>query len=150
MLYALLKTVHVLCVIVWIGGMAFAQFFLRPALELLPPPQRLQLMHEVLRRFFAAALGLGLLILVTGLGLMLASGLGRLPLAWLVMAGLGTVMLAVLLHLRFVRFAKFAQAVLSADWPLARGHLAGIRRWVAINLGLGGLIVVVVLLGQGL
>jgi len=32
MIYATLKTVHVLSIIVWIGGMVFAQFFLRPAL----------------------------------------------------------------------------------------------------------------------
>jgi uncharacterized membrane protein len=31
MLYATLKTVHVLSIIVWIGGMVFSHFFLRPA-----------------------------------------------------------------------------------------------------------------------
>ena len=31
MLYALLKTVHVSSIILWLGGMIFAQFFLRPA-----------------------------------------------------------------------------------------------------------------------
>lgn len=40
--------------VLWVGGMLFARFFLRPALAVLDPPQRLRLMHEVLRRFFAA------------------------------------------------------------------------------------------------
>ena len=56
---SLLKAVHVLAVLVWVGGMVFAHFFLRPALVLLEPPQRLRLMHEVLRRFFAIVLVAG-------------------------------------------------------------------------------------------
>ena len=43
MLYATLKLVHVLSLIVWIGGMVFAHFFLRPAVQALEPPQRLRL-----------------------------------------------------------------------------------------------------------
>ena len=31
MFYLLLKAVHVLCVVLWVGGMAFAHFCLRPA-----------------------------------------------------------------------------------------------------------------------
>ena len=54
MLYATLKLVHVLSLIVWIGGMVFAHFFLRPATLSLEPPQRVRLMHDVLQRFFAA------------------------------------------------------------------------------------------------
>ena len=65
MIYAALKTVHVLAIILWIGGMAFAHFFLRPAVAQLEAPVRLRLMHDVLGRFlhmgvdaysFAAAL----------------------------------------------------------------------------------------------
>ena len=42
MVYALLKALHVLAVVLWVGGMAFAHFFLRPALATLEPPQRLR------------------------------------------------------------------------------------------------------------
>ena len=69
MVYALLKALHVLAVVLWVGGMAFAHFFLRPALATLEPPQRLRLMHAVLGRFFAAVLW--------AVGLLLASGLWR-------------------------------------------------------------------------
>ncbi|EFK95682.1 membrane protein [sediment metagenome] len=48
MVYALLKALHVLAVVLWVGGMAFAHFFLRPALATLEPPHRLRLMHVVL------------------------------------------------------------------------------------------------------
>jgi uncharacterized membrane protein len=40
MIDAILKTVHVLSVVVWIGGMVFAHFFLRPAVAQLDPPVR--------------------------------------------------------------------------------------------------------------
>ena len=47
MIYAALKTVHVLAIIVWIGGMVFAHFFLRPAVAQLEAPVRLRLMHDL-------------------------------------------------------------------------------------------------------
>jgi len=56
MFYATLKTIHLLSVIVWIGGMVFAHFFLRPALTPLAAPDRVRLMHDVLGRFFGAVL----------------------------------------------------------------------------------------------
>ena len=65
MFYATLKTLHVLCIIVWLGGMVFAHFFLRPALAQLEPAVRLRLMHDVLGRFFQAVLVASLLTLVS-------------------------------------------------------------------------------------
>ncbi|MFN0186298.1 MAG: hypothetical protein ACKVQR_20985 [Aquabacterium sp.] len=50
MIYAILKTLHVLSIIVWIGGMVFTHFFLRPAVAQLEPAVRLPLMHAVLGR----------------------------------------------------------------------------------------------------
>ena len=66
MLYAILKTLHLLSVIVWIGGMVFAHFFLRPALAQFEPPVRVRLMHAVLARFFGAVLVAVALVLATG------------------------------------------------------------------------------------
>jgi len=63
MIYAILKTLHVLSIVVWIGGMVFAHFFLRPAVAQLEPPVRLRLMHDVLGRFFQAVLAASLLTL---------------------------------------------------------------------------------------
>ena len=42
MFYLSLKIAHVLAIVVWVGGMAFVQFFLRPSLGTLEPPQRLR------------------------------------------------------------------------------------------------------------
>ena len=66
MIYTALKTVHVLSIIVWIGGMVFAHFFLRPAVAQLEAPERLRLMQDVLGRFFQAVLVASLLTLASG------------------------------------------------------------------------------------
>jgi len=97
MIYATLKTVHVLSIIVWIGGMVFAHFFLRPAVAQLEAPVRLRLMHDVLGRFFRAVLVASLLTLASGVWMLgrvakqvVQSGGGfEMPLAWTMMAVLG-------------------------------------------------------------
>ena len=67
MIYTSLKLLHVLATIVWIGGMVFSHFFLRPAVMSLDVPERVRLMHAVLRRFFNAVSVAVLVTLVTGL-----------------------------------------------------------------------------------
>ena len=73
-MYALMNFLHLLAAIVWLGGVSFVLVALRPAVAaLLPPPQRLPLMAQVLSRFFALVwLSIGLLLL-TGLPMLLRS-----------------------------------------------------------------------------
>ena len=154
MIYAILRTLHVLSVIVWIGGMVFAHFFLRPAVARLDPPLRLSLMHDVLGRFFWAVLAASLLTLGSGVWMIgrvarqtvQGGGSFQMPLAWMVMAGLGTAMVAIFLHIRFVLYARLARAVAASDTPAGGAALAQIRRWVAVNLGLGVMTLLVTLL----
>ncbi len=158
MLYTALKTVHLLSIIVWIGGMVFAQFFLRPALSQLEPPQRIRLMHDVLGRFFNAVLVAAALTLGSGIWMigrmarqMAQSGVKfNMPIEWMVMAILGLLMMLIFGHIRFVLFARLSRAVTEANWPAGGAALAGIRTWVMVNLVLGVLIVVVTLLGLSL
>lgn len=154
MIYETLKTLHVLSIIVWIGGMVFAHFFLRPAVAQLEPPARLRLMHDVLGRFFKAVLAASLLTLASG-GWMLgraarqvaqAGGSFELPLAWTVMAVLGSIMVAIFMHIRFVLFKKLSRAVAASEWAAGGAALARIRTWVSINLGVGVLVLLVTLL----
>ena len=154
MLYVLLKLIHVLSIVVWVGGMVFAHFFLRPAAMQLPPPQRLPLMHEVLRRFFAAVAVAVVLVLATGLWMIgrmakdtVQAGLSfSMPLDWTLMATLGLVMMAIFGHIRFALFRRLARAVAAQDWPAGGTALAAIRRWVAVNLVIGVVIIVLTLL----
>ena len=145
MLYALLKLLHVFAVIVWVGGMVFSQFFLRPAALALEPPQRVRLMHATLQRFFNAVAVAVVLVLGTGLWMIgrvakenVQAGLDfNMPLGWTVMATLGILMTVVFGHIRFALFKRLSRAVSASDWPAGGAALASIRTWVGVNLILG-------------
>ena len=145
MLFAPLKYIHLLAVFVWLGGMAFSHFFLRPAVQSLEPAARVQLMHGVLKRFFAAMLITVAVVLLSGLGMVgsvykmaaQADLQFQMPLAWKVMIALGLVMAAIFGHIRFALFKRLERAVQAADWPAGGQALASIRFWVAANLALG-------------
>ncbi len=154
MILAALKTVHMLSIIVWIGGMVFAHFFLRPALIQLEPAVRLSLMRDVLGRFFRAVLGASLLTLASGAWMIArvarqvaeSGSTFQMPWAWTAMALLGLVMMAVFMHIRFALYRRLARAVAAADWPAGGAALAQIRSWVAVNLALGVVILLAILL----
>lgn len=154
MIYATLKTVHVLSIIVWLGGMVFAHFFLRPAVARLEAPLRLRLMHDVLGRFFQAVLVASLLTLASGVWMLgrvarqvvQSGGSFEMPLAWTVMAVLGIAMVAIFMHIRFVIFKRLGRAVAASEWAAAGAALAQIRTWVSINLGLGAVVLLVTLM----
>ncbi len=129
MFYATLKSLHVLAIVVWIGGMVFAHFFLRPALAQLEPPQRLRLMHEVLGRFFKAVLVAALLTLASGVWMLgrvakevvQSGGNFQMPLGWTLMTVLGVLMVANFMHIRFALYARLSRAVAATDWAAAAG-----------------------------
>ena len=151
MLFVLLKLLHLLSIIIWVGGMFFAHFFLRPAVQGLQPPERVKLMHEVLKRFFSVVLVLIVVVLATGLGMIgsvhamaaKVSSQFNMPVSWMVMSILGVVMMAVFGHIRFALFKRLDQAVQAKDWPAGGKALQSIRQWVALNLALGLVSVVV-------
>ncbi len=155
MIYAALKSIHLLSIIVWIGGMVFVQFFLRPAVASLEAPQRVRLMHEVLGRFFNAVLWAAGLTLASGLWMIgrvakaavQSGGNFSMPLEWTVMAALGIVMIGIFGHIRFALYKRLSRAVTAAAWPAGGAALASIRTWVTVNLVIGVVIVVITLLG---
>lgn len=149
MIYAILQLIHVLAIVVWVGGMVFAHFFLRPAAQFLEPPQRIRLMHGVLQRFFSAVLVVIVLVLATGLWMIgrvakesVQAGLSfNMPLDWMIMATLGILMMAIFGHIRFALFKRLTRAVAASDWPAGGAALASIRTWVGINLAIGVVII---------
>ena len=156
MIYAALKTIHLLSVIVWIGGMVFVQYFLRPAVSVLEAPQRVRLMHDVLGRFFNAVLGVAGLALASGIWMIgrmakqtvQSGGNFTMPIEWMVMSLLGVVMVLIFGHIRFALYKRLSRAVTAAAWPAGAEALASIRVWVTINLVIGVVIVAVTLLGS--
>ncbi|KRD55792.1 hypothetical protein ASE52_06130 [Acidovorax sp. Root275] len=154
MFYNALQLAHVLSVIVWIGGMVFAHFFLRPAAQSLEPPLRVRLMHDVLQRFLAAVSVAVVVVLGSGLWMIgrvakqtvQAGGSFAMPLDWTIMATLGLAMMAIFGHIRFALFKRLQRAVAASDWPAGGKALGSIRSWVGVNLALGVVIVVVTVL----
>jgi uncharacterized membrane protein len=154
MIYATLKLLHLLAIVVWIGGMVFAHFFLRPAAMQLEPPQRVRLMHAALQRFFAAVLVSIAVVLASGLWMIgrvaketVQAGLPfNMPLDWTLMAVLGVVMMGIFGHIRFALFKRLSKAVAANDWPAGGAALANIRTWVGINLAIGVAIIAMTLL----
>ncbi len=155
MAYALLKLLHLGSVVIWIGGMFFALFCLRPAAMSLPPPTRVPFMADALGRFFNIVLWLALAAVGSGVAMMMLAAKAtrqtgaslNMPLDWMVMAVLGLVMVAIFGHIRFALYKRLQRAVAAQDWPAGGAALGVIRTWVAVNLGLGALIVLVVQLG---
>jgi uncharacterized membrane protein len=154
MLYAILKAVHVLSIIVWVGGMVFSHFFLRPAVAQLEPALRLRLMHDVLGRFFQAVLAASLLTLASGVWMLgrvakqvvQSGGSFQMPLSWTFMAALGVAMVAVFFYIRFVLYKRLSRAVAASDWAAGAAALAQIRHGVSVNLGLGVVVLLATLL----
>jgi uncharacterized membrane protein len=146
MLHATLKSIHLLAMLVWLGGMFFTLVCLRPALGVLePPPLRLRLMNAVLGRFFAAVSWASGLMLASGV-LMLprgaSSGVQPVP-AITAMAALGVVMICVFVFVRLVPFRRLQAAIAEGDAPGAAAALNGIRVLVVLNLAIGVAIVLI-------
>jgi uncharacterized membrane protein len=149
-LHLLMLFLHLLGVVLWVGGMAFAYLCLRPALAVLPPPQRLGLMRDVLGRFFPlvwVALGC---ILVSGAAMLLRIGMRQAPGAWHLMLVTGLVMTGIFLSIWFGPWKRLVAAVARDDWAAGAQALDVIRRRVGLNLVLGLATMAVATLGLAL
>ncbi len=155
MLYAFLKAFHLLAVIVWIGGMAFMLFCLRPAARVLDPPARVTLMHAAMKRFIAVAAIAIAVLFVCGAAMVgvawseaRRAGLAfNMPLDWYTMIAVFFVMLAVFIHIRSVLFRRLEAAVSAGRWADGADALGAIRWEVSLNLVLGTFVIFFVRLG---
>ena len=144
------RWLHVLGVVVWVGGMFFAHMALRPAAQALPPPQRLPLLAGTLARFVAWA-GLAVAMVVgSGVALIgLACGMGAVGAAVHAMTALGLAMTAIYAYLAARPLPQLRAAVAAAQWAEAGAAMARVRRLVGVNLVLGLVTVTVATLGRG-
>jgi len=145
-MYILMNFLHIAAAVVWLGGVAFMVFAMRPAAaKLLPPPLRMPFIAQALRRFFVAVwLSIGLLLL-TGLAMMLSVGMKNAPIGWHLMFGIGIVMFAIFGHLYFGPFRRMKLAVAATDWSEA-GRLGGQISMIAhVILALGAAAIAAVL-----
>ena len=143
---ALMKFLHIAAAIVWLGGVAFMLFALRSALAgQLAPPQRLPLIAQVLRRFFAQVWISIAILLVSGLWMLVGVGMKNAPIGWHIMFGLGLLMFALFGHLYFGPFRRLKLAVASANWPEGGKRMGQIAMLAKVNLALGALAIAAVI-----
>ena len=136
---------HVLCAVLWVGGMFFAYVVLRPSMAVLEPIQRIALHTQVFRRFFLVVWHAMPLILLSGFAVLFGFYGGMAYVGWNVhlMMLLGLVMSAVFLLIFFGPYARFRR---TTDRSTAAASIDRIRKLIGVNLVLGIVTVIVALL----
>ena len=148
----LFKLIHLLAVLIWVGGMFFAYVVLRPAaIEVLEPPHRLRLWDAVFLRFFNWVWGAVGVLLVSGFYMIYLYG-GIAHVGWHIHAMLATglAMMAIYIYVYFGCYVPLNLHVAKQRWKEAGGLLGRIRKLIALNLALGLLTVCVAVIGKGL
>jgi len=137
MLRQLLIFLHLAGVVVWVGGMFFAHFCLRPAaLRLLEPPQRLPLWAATLGAFLRYTAVAVVVILLSGFALIFEAGFGQAPIGWHVMMGIGLVMAGIFAWVYGGLYPRLRRHAEAGAWAEAGAALNAIRRLVTTNLAL--------------
>ena len=141
----ILVMLHVLAVVIWVGGMLFAHMQLRPvAADLLEPPVRLKLWVGVFGRFFPWVWASVITILITGFWIInILGGFKGLGMHINVMMAIGIIMMLLFLHVFFAPYKRLKLAVAAEDWPAAGAKLAQIRTLIGINMMLGVLTIAI-------
>jgi len=144
------RLLHVLGVVIWVGGMFFAYMTLRPAAAaLLEPPQRLPLWQATLSRFFTWVwIAVALIVASSVWMLMSLGGMQGVGIYVHAMLAVGVVMMLIFAHVFFAPFRRLTRAVQAKDWAAGGAALAQIRKLVGLNLILGLLTVVVAIVGR--
>jgi len=131
---------HVVGVVIWVGGMFFAHQVLRPvAVDQLEPPARLKLWVGVFGRFFPWVWASLAVILLTGFWIIFSifGGMGNVGMYVHLMLGLGLVMMLIFMHVFFAPYKRLKRAVATEDWPAGGKALSQIRMLVGINTIIG-------------
>jgi uncharacterized membrane protein len=146
---SLMKMIHLLAIVVWVGGMFFAYVVLRPsAAEVLQPPERLRLWDRVFSQFFNWVWLAVFLVLVSGFYMIyIYGGFAHIRLYINLMLTLGVVMILIYTYVYFKCYVQFNRFVSKQDWPSAGAMLATIRKLVGTNLSIGLLTILVATVG---
>ena len=139
---------HIISVVIWVGGMFLAYMAVRPAVaQVLEPPLRLRLWTGIFQRFFPWVWAAVILILGSGFSMM--GQMGKVPHYVIAMTVIGVVMSMIFMHLYFAPFGRLKRAVAAEDWKAGGAALGQIRMMVGVNLVLGLITIAVAVLGRG-
>ncbi len=142
---------HLLAVIIWVGGMFFAHMLLRPAAaQVLEPPLRLKLWVQVFRNFFLWVWIAIVVLLLSGYWMVFSvfGGFANVGLHVHIMHGLGIVMIIIFMFVYFSSYRKLRHAVIVENFQEGGIKLAQIRRLVGINILIGLAISVIASAGR--
>lgn len=142
-------TLHVLAVILWIGGMFFAAVAVRPTLAALDPMTAARFWAGLLGRFIPWVWGAIVVLLATGFYMVANSFDGLAGAPWFVhlMMGLGIFMMLMFGHLSFSAHKRLKRAVAANDQAALAKPVRQIRVIMAVSLALGFIIILVAMLG---
>lgn len=144
-------TLHLLAVVIWVGGMFFAWMALRPvAAKLLEPSLRMPLWSQTFTRFFPWVWAAVIALPATGYWMIfnVFGGFQGLALYIHIMQGVGLLMIAIFLHVFFAPYRRLKKAVTAGNYSVAGKALGQIRRLIGINLLLGLALVVLASAGR--
>ena len=153
MTYSLSLGLHLLGVVVWVGGMFFAYMALRPAAAMvLDGASRLKLWNSTFKHFFPWVWSSIALIFSSGYFILfsLIGGFAKAAVYIHAMHGLAIIMLLIFMHVFFAPYNKLKKAVAHEDWDVGAKALAQIRLLILINLCIGILIIITATLGKSL
>ncbi|HET7633934.1 MAG TPA: CopD family protein [Burkholderiales bacterium] len=136
--------VHILSAVIWIGGMFFAYFALRPAsARILEPAQRLALWAATLERFFAWVWVTVAALLVSGFYMLaMVAQMTAVPGYIFIMLYIAVAMMLIFAYVVIAPYARLKRAVAAQDWPAGGAALNQIRVLVAVNLALGIIVII--------
>ncbi|MCB1949749.1 CopD family protein [Nitrosomonas sp.] len=144
-----LKVLHILGVVIWVGGMFFAYMVLRPVVnQLLPsPPQMLKFWQTVFASFFHWVWLSITVILASGLHMIAQmGGFKALPFNVYLMFAIGSMMILIFLYVYFTAYRKLKRYVAAEEWESAGIALVQIRVLVGLNLILGFVTIAIAIL----
>ncbi len=129
---------HLIGATIWVGGMIFAHFALRPAALQLPPESRLALWSSTLSRFFLLVWISVVTVFVSGYWMIdFLGGFGSVGVHIHWMHGISVIMFVIFAFIYGIPFRQMRAALSRDDLTEAAQRLGTVRVLVTINLVLG-------------
>ena len=142
-------TLHLLGVIIWVGGMFFAHVILRGVLnEMLEPQQRLPLLLRIFDSFFPWVWASVIGILASGYWMLFTVYETETTFWLMFMSVVGTLMAAIFIFIYALPYNQLGNALKNHDMPKAVASITLIRQLILTNLSLGLMITVLTLFGK--
>ena len=143
-------TLHVIAVVVWIGGMFLGMVAIRPALAEVEMPARARLFAGILGRFLPWVWAAVVTLLASGFYMVFTSfdgGLAGTPWFVRLMMGLGILMMMLMGHITFAPYRRLKRALAAKDDALAAKAMKQMGMLMAVTLALGLIVILAAMMG---